>query len=83
MARPSDTIAALATPAGVSALAIIRVSGPDTARLAREILGSPPPLRSAHHAHYRDRAGTAVDEARRVLAMSRYPNGNLANAAAH
>jgi len=63
MARPSDTIAALATPAGTSALAILRVSGPDTARLAREILGSPPPLRSAHHAHYRDRAGTAVDEA--------------------
>jgi tRNA modification GTPase len=63
MARPSDTIAALATPAGVSALAIVRVSGPDTERLTREILGSPPQLRSAHHGHYRDRAGAAIDEA--------------------
>ena len=32
-----DTIAALATPAGVSALALIRVSGPDCRSLARDI----------------------------------------------
>jgi tRNA modification GTPase len=63
MARPADTIAALATPAGTSALAVIRISGPDTARLAREILGAAPPPRSARPGHYHDRAGAAVDEA--------------------
>nr|MBP6506810.1 hypothetical protein [Opitutaceae bacterium] len=39
MARFHDTIAALATPTGTSALAVLRVSGPDTARLARELCG--------------------------------------------
>ena len=63
MARPSDTIAALATPAGTAALAIIRISGPESERLARDILGSAPPPRSMRHGHYRDRAGAAVDEA--------------------
>ena len=36
MPPSTDTIAALATPAGTAALAVIRVSGPDTAGLARE-----------------------------------------------
>jgi tRNA modification GTPase len=63
MPRFADTIAALATPAGTSALAVVRVSGPDTERLAREILGRPPLPRSVRHGHYRDRSGTAVDEA--------------------
>jgi len=62
MALPSDTIAALATPPGTSALAVIRVSGPDTQRLAREIFGGAPLPRSARHGRYRDRAGTEVDE---------------------
>jgi tRNA modification GTPase len=62
MARPSDTIAALATPAGTAALAIIRISGPDSDRLAREILGATPRPRAVRHGHYRDRAGVVVDE---------------------
>jgi tRNA modification GTPase len=63
MARTADTIAALATPAGTAALALVRVSGPDTERLAREIFGAAPPPRAVHHGHYRDRTGAAVDEA--------------------
>jgi tRNA modification GTPase len=62
MARNTDTIAALATPSGTSALAVIRISGPDTMRLAAGALGSPPPPRSAAHLDYRDLAGAVVDD---------------------
>ena len=57
-----DTIAALATPTGESAIALIRVSGSESARLAREIFGGTPLPRSARHADYRDRAGRLVDD---------------------
>lgn len=63
MPRFTETIAALATPAGTSAIALIRVSGPDAARVAREILGDVPPPRLAKHGDYRDRSGTLVDDA--------------------
>ena len=62
MARHKDTIAALATPAGTSALALLRISGPDTNRLATDLFGSPPPPRVATHGDYLDRAGTVVDD---------------------
>jgi tRNA modification GTPase len=62
MARSKDTIAALATPAGTSALAVVRISGPDTMRIAREALGNAPPPRVATHADYVDRSGTVVDD---------------------
>ena len=58
----SDTIAALATPAGTAALALVRVSGPRSAALAMEIFGKTPPPRQVRHADYRDRAGALVDE---------------------
>ena len=62
MARSPDTIAALATPAGTAALAVIRITGPDTERLARELAGSPPRPRTARRGEYRDRTGTILDE---------------------
>jgi tRNA modification GTPase len=63
MPRFTDTIAALATPAGMSAIALVRVSGPDAGRLAREILGEIPAPRLARHGDYRDRSGALVDDA--------------------
>ncbi len=57
-----DTIVALATPAGESAVALVRVSGGECARLAREIFGRVPPPRLARHGDYRDRAGVVVDD---------------------
>ena len=63
MPRFTDTIAALATPAGTSAIALVRLSGPDAGRLACEILGELPPPRVARHGDYRDRAGAVVDDA--------------------
>jgi tRNA modification GTPase len=62
MPRPSDTIAALATPAGTAAIAVVRVSGPEAKRLTQEIFGSTPLPRSASHADYHDHAGTLVDD---------------------
>ncbi|HEY1763289.1 MAG TPA: tRNA uridine-5-carboxymethylaminomethyl(34) synthesis GTPase MnmE [Opitutaceae bacterium] len=62
MARPLDTIAALATPAGTAALALLRISGPDTGRVAAASLGSPPPPRVATHGDYTDAEGTVIDD---------------------
>lgn len=61
-AASEDTIVALATPHGESAIALVRVSGPACGRLAREILGRAPLPRTAHHADYRDRGGAMVDD---------------------
>ena len=62
MPRPTDTIAALATPVGTAAIAVVRASGPDTDRLTREIFGATPPPRVATHSDYRDRTGAVVDD---------------------
>ncbi len=64
MSRPStDTIAALATPVGTSAIAVVRVSGPDCAALAQTLFGPAPlPPRHARHADYRNLAGTVLDD---------------------
>jgi tRNA modification GTPase len=57
-----DTIAALATPAGTAALALLRVSGPACAALVREIFGETLPPRTVRHADYRDHNGAVVDD---------------------
>lgn len=62
MPRSTDTIAALATPAGTAAIALLRISGPDTARLARELAGADPRPRVARHVDYRDRTGAVLDD---------------------
>ena len=56
------TIAALATPSGESAVALVRVSGSESARLVREIFGATPQPRCARHCDYRDSAGRVVDD---------------------
>lgn len=62
MSSHVDTIAALATPVGTAAIALVRVSGPDAVRLATEIFGETPPARLARHADYRDKAGLLLDD---------------------
>jgi tRNA modification GTPase len=62
MPRPTDTIAALATPAGTSAIAVVRASGPECAELAVSIFGAPLPPRLARHMDYRDLQGRLVDD---------------------
>ncbi len=62
MPRHSETIAALATAAGTAAIALVRISGPEAGRLAREIGPSPPAARRAVHTGYRTQAGEWVDD---------------------
>src|SRR3954469_24485940 len=62
MSFPSDTIAALATPVGTSAIAVVRASGPQTAALVREIFGDTPPPRAAQHADYWNAKGALLDD---------------------
>lgn len=63
MYRSTDTIAALATPVGTAALAVVRVSGPECAALAGAIFGPTPlPPRLARHTDYRDQAGRLLDD---------------------
>lgn len=62
MPFPTDTIAALATPAGTSAIAMVRASGPQVRSLIGSIFGDVPPPRLAQHADYRQGDGTLVDD---------------------
>ena len=62
MPSPSDTIAALATPHGTAALAILRVSGSDTKALAAAITGTRPEARRVRHCDYRALDGALVDD---------------------
>jgi tRNA modification GTPase len=57
-----DTIAALATPVGTSAIAVVRVSGADTGRLAQDIFGRTPLPRSVHRSNYQRSNGELVDD---------------------
>ena len=62
MSAHSDTIAALATPAGTAALAVLRISGPDTPRLCTELFGKTPLPRQVSRGNYRDRQRAVVDD---------------------
>lgn len=62
MSRHDDTIAALATPAGTAALALLRITGPDTSRIVRALLGAAPLPRRARHLDYRSLDGGLLDD---------------------
>jgi tRNA modification GTPase len=59
---PTDTIAALATPAGRGALGVVRVSGPEAPRIGAAILGALPAARVAAVRFFRDSDGTPLDQ---------------------
>ena len=60
-ADQSDTIAALATPAGRGGVGIIRISGPRTGEIAQQILGKLPRPRQAAYVPFHDLDGKAID----------------------
>ncbi len=73
MSRHDDTIAALATPAGTAALALLRISGSDTQRIATELAGGAAPLpRRGRHLDYRSRGGELLDDV--LLTFFRAPH---------
>ncbi len=57
-----DTIAAQATAPGRGGVGIIRVSGPDALRIAREVLKLEPKPRFAHYCPFHDSDGQVLDE---------------------
>ena len=65
----SETIVAAATPAGRSALAIVRVDGPLAATIATAALGrkSPPAEKKSTLGIWRDQAGAPIDQVVAVL----------------
>ncbi len=65
----TETIVAAATPAGRSALAIVRVDGPLAAAIATAALGrkSPPAEKTSTLGIWRDQAGSPIDQVVAVL----------------
>ena len=58
----TDTIAAIATPAGAGGIGVIRVSGPQALTIAQQFLKRDPKPRLAHHCRFRDDHGELIDE---------------------
>jgi tRNA modification GTPase len=61
MADSTDTICAVATPAGTGGLGIVRVSGPGAPEIARALLGALPEPRYATLAEFRDGENEVID----------------------
>jgi len=57
----TETICAIATPPGVGGVGVIRISGPLSTSIARQILGKLPPARRAHFARFQDASGQTID----------------------
>ena len=57
----TDTIAAIATPAGRGGVSIVRVSGPDTRRIATALMGRVPRPRVASMRTFTDASGGILD----------------------
>jgi tRNA modification GTPase len=62
MGNLSDTIAALSTPVGTSALAVVRASGPLCVEIHQALFGSSPTPRLAKHGDYTACSGTVLDD---------------------
>ena len=56
-----DTIAAIATPLGRGGVGIVRVSGPDTQRIAHAIVDSPPAVHRASYRAFKSAEGEVID----------------------
>jgi tRNA modification GTPase len=61
MARDSDTIVAAATPPGRGGIGVVRISGDQTVRIARAVLGSLPEPRTATYRTFRDAEDRPLD----------------------
>lgn len=62
MPARTNTIAAIATAQGRGGIGIVRLSGPKSAAIAREILGKTPKPRHAHYTDFFDQTGTLIDQ---------------------
>lgn len=58
----TDTIAAIATPAGPGGIGVVRISGPKALAIAENFLGKEPKPRYAHRCRFRDGSGEVIDD---------------------
>ena len=58
----SDTIAAIATPPGVGGVGIVRVSGPESTRIARTVAGRVPKPGTFVYSRFREADATVIDD---------------------
>jgi len=61
MTVSNETICAVATPSGRGGISIIRVSGSDSSRIAKQIAGHLPPPRHAHYGNFLASSGETID----------------------
>ena len=85
MPDTTDTIAAPATPPGRSALAIVRISGPEASAISRHVFGIEAQPRAATRADYVDGAGAVLDDVlfTRYVAPSSYTGEDLVEISCH
>ena len=62
MLTANDTIVALATPPGTGGVGVVRISGSDSERIARAMIGSLPEPRVATYATFSNSRGEALDK---------------------
>jgi tRNA modification GTPase len=62
MTEPTDTIAAIATPAGAGGIGIVRISGPAAPRIAWKLCNKRLQPRLAQFVRFRDHRGSAIDQ---------------------
>src|SRR5690625_7676179 len=63
MSSANDTICAIATPPGRGGVGVVRLSGPDSNNIARQLCGTLPPARQAGLRRFRNRRGEVADSA--------------------
>jgi tRNA modification GTPase len=68
MFRTDDTIVAISTPLGAGALGVVRMSGPEAARIAKELTGRQEPL-AARHATFARVSLTDVGSDRQAISI--------------
>ena len=57
----TDTICAIATPPGVGGVGVIRISGPLSTSIAKQMVGVSLQARKAHFARFKDDQGHTID----------------------
>jgi len=74
MFSTSDTIVAIATPAGRGGLGVVRISGPDAARVAAELTGREKPFKPRHATFSRFDAGSGSSRTSDQVVITFFPN---------
>jgi len=58
----NDTICAIATPSGQGGVGIVRISGPDSLRIATAIIGFTPTPRHAHYCKFKNAENETIEQ---------------------